>query len=131
MANYRCIVIGGLLLCLVVISLSASAQEESDDASPEANMFAGKIVWVMIDRSNALEQSQSHEVLKEPRIREMGGKFYIVGMAHTMADETDKDWRKGAEVGIDWNTVKQFYAFTPPQYEEAIKLWAEQNQENE
>jgi hypothetical protein len=131
MSTSRSIVIGGLLLCLVVGSLSAWAEEVPSDASPEANMFAGKIVWLMIDRSNAIEQSESSEVLKEPLIREMGGRFYIVGMAHTMAEGTDKDWRKGAEVGIDWNTVKQFYVFTPAQYEDAIKIWAEQNQEND
>jgi hypothetical protein len=129
MAKYRWIVIGGLLLCLVVVCLSASAEEESDVASPDANMFAGKIVWVTIDRSNAIEQREASEVMKEPRIREIGGKFYIVGTAHPMTDTTVKDWRTGAETGVDWNSVKQFYAFTPDQWEEAMKIWAEQNSE--
>jgi hypothetical protein len=129
MSKYRSIVIGGLLLCVVVGSLSASAEDESNDAAPEPNIFAGKIVWVMIDRSNALEQREASEVLKEPQLREMGGKFYIVGTAHPMMYATVKDWRTGAETGVDWNSVKQFYAFTPDQYEEAIKIWAEQNSE--
>jgi hypothetical protein len=123
MNKKRWLSIGGLLLAIAAGSLAISADKKTT-RSAESNIFDGKIVVVITDRSNALENRESSEILKEPEIRKIGGKVFIVGATHLSSDAA-ADWRRGAEVGIEWNSVRGFYAYSPKQFEEVDKLWSE------
>ena len=127
MAKLIWLVVGSLLLMAVIGTLTAVAENETEE-SRSPHIFAGKIVIVITEHSNALENKQSSETLKDAEIRKLGNKFFIVGTAYTRS-EASSDWRVGATVGVDWNIVKQFYAYTPDQYEKVDKLWTDQEGE--
>jgi len=125
-----------LALWLIVFGLaldtsSAFTAEEAADKAPALDM-KGKVVMLMVDYSSALEDKRSSEYLLDASIQELGGRYFITGRAYSLKEppkDSPFDWRKGAQIGIAWDKVQQFYIFAPEQMEEIIKKRVEERDE--
>jgi hypothetical protein len=119
MAKRGWLVVGGLLAMIAIGSFSALAQNENATA-PETVSFQGKIVWAMIASSTVLEDGRNSEILKDPVLRKIGDRYFLVGTPHQRPDSTP-DWRASSEAGVAWESVQQFYVYTPEQFDEVMK----------
>jgi hypothetical protein len=119
-----------LLLLIAVVALSVRAENKPSEPVPEIN-FSGRIVWIFVDQSSALEQRRSTEILREPTIQKIGNRYFIIGEAVLRQKDGDNtyDWRKGAVVGLAWDVVQQYYSYTPEQFEEVMERWTDEDQE--
>jgi len=118
------LLVTGALLSIVALGSLPSAAEEGQAEDPSAISFEGKIVMVIVDRSNALEKRETSEIFKEAAIRKVGGRYFITGIAYPRPDEQN-DWRGGAEAGVAWDHVHQYYAYTPEQFKKLEESWAQ------
>jgi hypothetical protein len=94
--------------------------------------FSGKVVLLIVDYSNAVENKRGTEYLNEPVIKKIGDRYFIAGKAFSLKESpagTDDDWRKGSDVGIAWEKVQQYYVFSPDKMVEIIKKRLEQDDE--
>jgi len=105
-------------------ALAAASDDLDNPASPPSPIFAGKIVVLIVDQSNALEQRSDSEVLTDAVVREIGNRFFITGTAYS-PPEVEANWRTGAEVGIAWEKVKTYYAYPPEQFKNYAKMWTD------
>lgn len=119
----------GLLVIGVIVSRGTSAPSDVDSDRPVAQTdFQGQIVVIVVDQSSAIETRNRTEILRDPQIRMIGNRYFIVGKA-VQRPGGEKDWRTGAEVGMAWDVVQQYYAYSPNDFETYLKGWAEDEDE--
>jgi hypothetical protein len=119
MKKFSTFVAAAFMLMLLVSSLTLRADENS--APPEAERFKGKIVLVIIEQSNPLEQRNKTEFLKDAKVETIGGRSFITGTVHLSPRErgdSTQDWRNGASVGIPIAKVGAYYAYSPERFDE-------------
>jgi hypothetical protein len=116
--------IGALLMIIAIGSLSSAEDKHGDQDDDSATNFAGKIVMVIVDRSSALEQDKTSEIFTNAAIRKIGDRYFITGTAYPRPN-AENDWRGGAEAGVVWEHVHQYYAYTPEQFKKLEASWAE------
>jgi hypothetical protein len=109
-------------------SYSLHAAQKSEKVLPKELSFVDKYVVLFVAESNALERSQNTEVLEKAELREIGGRYFIVGTAVSPPD-ADSHWRTGAQVGVPWDNVQLYYAYDPEQFKNYLKYWAESDDE--
>ncbi len=120
-----------LLTVAAVIAMIAHAADDKP-AEKRAPDFAGRIVMLVVDHSNALENKRGSEYLENAQLQEIGGRYFILGDAYSPkseAEDPSEDWRKGSQVGIAWEKVQQFYVFSPEQMDNMVKKWAKDRAE--
>ncbi|MGD9635868.1 MAG: hypothetical protein AB7G28_14560 [Pirellulales bacterium] len=111
------------LTTLGVISIGSLIAVAADiPEAPETSPidFTGKIILLLVDRSNALEQKNDSEVIENARMANIGGRIFVIGTAYPNPHELN-DWRKGAEVGVAWEEVTSFYIFSKEQFQNYAK----------
>lgn len=116
----------GLLAIIIVGSISAFGESESSD--PDVVSFQGKIVWAMIPSSTVLEDGRNSEILKDPVLRKIGGRFFLIGKPQQRPN-SPTDWRSGSEAGVAWDSVQQYYVYTPEQFEDVMKNFPNDEEE--
>lgn len=100
---------------------AADATNKTDSSNPD---FTGKFVVVIIDQSSAVERRQNTEALTDASMRQIGGRYFIVGKAY-QPEGVSANWRTGSEVGVAWEKVHVYYAYTPEQFKNYSKRWAD------
>jgi hypothetical protein len=100
---------------------AADAANKTGSSNPD---FTGKFVVVIIDQSSAVERRQNTEVLTDASMRQIGGRYFIVGKAY-QPEGVSANWRTGSEVGVAWEKVHVYYAYTPEQFKNYSKRWAD------
>ena len=113
---------------IALASYSLHADQKTEQARPKEVSFVGKYVVLFVAESNALERSQNTEVLEKAELRQIGGRYFIVGTAVSPPD-ADSNWRSGALVGVPWDNVQLYYAYDPEQFKNYLKYWAESDDE--
>src|SRR5436305_82318 len=88
------------------------AEEASHKPRPSDPDFSNKIVVVIIDQSSAVERRQNTEVLEHATMSQIGGRYFIVGNAYSPSD-LSTNWRTGSQVGVAWEKVHMYYAYSP------------------
>ena len=119
------------VLVLLAYHSPASAAEGGNNAQPGID-FKGKVVLLIVDYSNALENQRDTEYLSNAVIQKLGDRYFITGDAYSLRDAPEsarRDWRKGSHIGIAWEKVQQFYVFSPEKMEEIIKRRLEEDDE--
>jgi hypothetical protein len=120
-----------VLLILFAYHSPTHAAEDSSDEQAGID-FKGKVVLLIVDHSNALENKRDTEYISNAVIQKLGGRYFITGNAYSLEDAPDnapRDWRKGSQLGIAWEKVQQFYIFSPERMEEMIKRRLEEDDE--
>jgi hypothetical protein len=95
------------------------AQESKERRTPN---FEGKVVLLRVDRSTSVESKTELVVLKSPEIVMLGGRYFIHGNPHIRPDEESEQWFAAGEIGYAWETVKEYWVFTPEAYDKYEKL---------
>jgi thymidylate kinase len=112
---------------LVLVAVLAIVTRAADNSAKEhADIdFKGKVVVLVVDRSSALEKKVDTGYISDAVIQKIGDRYFISGAAYSWKDDTDKapsrDWRRGSQVGVAWDSVKAFYLYSPKRMEEMIK----------
>jgi hypothetical protein len=117
------VVLVGAPILIAVIYLNGAAAENAPTAISSVD-FHGKVVMLVLSGSSVLDTKGNSEVLDSPVLEKIGERLFIVGTAHiskNASNDSDDDWRDGASVGISWDRVQGFYAYTPEQFEKADK----------
>jgi hypothetical protein len=107
--------------------LAADKANKTESSNPD---FTGKFVVVIIDQSSAVERRQNTEVLTDVAMRQIGGRYFIVGKAY-QPESVSANWRTGSEVGVAWEKVHVYYAYTPEQFKNYSKRWADSEDKEE
>jgi hypothetical protein len=113
----------GAPILISAIYLNGAAAESAATAIPSVD-FHGKVVMLVLSGSSVLDTKGNSEVLDSPVLEKIGERLFIVGKAHiskSASNDSEDDWRDGASVGISWDRVQSFYAYTPEQFEKADK----------
>jgi hypothetical protein len=109
---------------------SVCADDSSHKEKPSDPDFTGKIVVVIIDQSSAVERRQNTEILDHATMTQIGGRHFIVGNAYSPSD-VPANWRTGSQVGVAWEKVHMYYAYTPEQFKNYSKKWSESSDDKE
>jgi hypothetical protein len=112
------------LVLIAAYAYSVVADDAAQKAKPPSPDFSGKIVVVIIDQSSAVERRENTEVLEDAAMSQIGGRYFIVGKAYTPA-EVSTNWRSGSQVGVSWEKVHMYYAYTPEQFKNYAKRWSD------
>ena len=126
--------IAPIVLALIGVGLlRAFAAEETAPEQPTLD-FKGRVVLLIVDYSNAVENRRGTEYVENAVLQKLGNRYFITGKAYSMKERPEDappDWRKGSRIGIAWEKVQQFYAFSPEQMDEIMKRRMEEEEEDE
>ncbi|HEX3599511.1 MAG TPA: hypothetical protein VHU84_05175 [Lacipirellulaceae bacterium] len=124
LARYRFWLAFASLLILAIIGYSLLAREVPQKADSTEPDFSGKIVVVIIDRSSAVERREDTEVIENASMVQVGNRPFIIGKAYS-PEGVEANWRTGSDVGVAWEKVQVYYAYTPEQFKNYAKRWSE------
>lgn len=118
------------ILVATVVSFSLPTQaQQTEDATPipSDELFKGRIVVLRIDQSSALETKESSRAVTQVSIQEIGGRYFVTGLAYVSdhPEFSSQAYLKGVSVGIAWERVSEFQAYTEDQYNAYIQAWKE------
>jgi hypothetical protein len=112
--------------------LSTTYAEQSDETKESISnkLFEGKIVVFRVDRSSALETKESSKSMKNASILEIGGRYFVIGTAYVPDDPDYAEYQsmQDVNIGIAWEKVSEYQAFTDEQYISYLKWWKEHNE---
>jgi hypothetical protein len=123
-APSRIWIVSASLFILAIVCYSLSARETPHKADATEPDFTGKIVVVIIDRSSAVERREDTEVIENASMVQIGKRPFIIGKAYS-PEGVEANWRTGSDVGVAWEKVQVYYAYTPEQFKNYAKRWSE------
>ena len=112
----NCFMVLLIVSALPNASFVAAGEGKAEVAKAPVFDTGGKIMVLLVDRSNALEQRHDSEVIENAKFQTIGGRLFIVGTAYENPND-EHDWRKGAEVGVAWEEVTSFYLYSSEQFQ--------------
>lgn len=122
--------------CVITLLLASTfATQAADDSTKDETVaaFKDKILMLVVDRSNALEKKTETEYISDAAIQKIGNRFFVTGTAYSFKNVAGKelpyDWRRGSQVGVAWDTVRAYYAYSPEGLEEMMKARLESQKE--
>jgi len=121
----------GCVLALLATGYLSSHAAESGAKEPASIDFKGKVLLLIIDRSGPLEKKDDSEYISDAVLQKLGDRYFVTGNAYTYKDAPGDrhDWRKGAQVGIAWEKVQQYYVYSPERIDEIMKKRYEDDKE--
>ena len=115
--------------CLRARADSASDQVRAANADDDlTSEFRDKIVMVEVNRSSAMESKSSSVTIQNARFSKVGGRYFIVGNSY-VSDDSDYTRYKDVIIGVPWDNVLRYQAFTPDQFAEYVKQWKEHSKD--
>lgn len=128
--NYQRVAAIAAMVLIGAYAYSLFAEEASHKSPSSEPDFSDKIVVVIIDQSSAVERRQNTEILDHAVMSQIGGRHFIVGNAYSPSD-VPPNWRTGSQVGVAWEKVHMYYAYTPEQFKNYSKKWSEASDDKE
>jgi hypothetical protein len=132
--NPKCFSRALLVLTLVALINSVAVVRADDSARTPGEMthsFGDKIVVISIEMAIGGERYSSSATLKDAKLVKLGDRTFIRGIGYVAeVDEHNKKiaWFDGIDVAYSWDSVVDFYSFTPQQLEK-YRSWVK-SQEN-
>jgi hypothetical protein len=106
----------------VIVGGRSLAQEKAAESNKRTPDFEGKVLLLRVDRSTSVESKTELVVLKSPDIVVLGGRHFIHGKPLIRPDEESEQWFATGAIGHSWDTIKEYWVFTPEAYDEYEKL---------
>src|SRR5262249_33670467 len=107
------------ILLAVVIIRHTAGQSETARAENNADRpnFSGKVVLLRVDKSTSVESKSESLVIKSPHILTLGNRHFIHGQPYVKKDDPTENWFAEGEIGCAWETVREYWVFTPDAYD--------------
>ena len=128
------VTLGAIALLVTTFNLFSNPSQAENTTSPQSisnDIFEGKIVVVTVDRSSALESKSSSRSMTDAKVVEIGRRFYIIGTAYVPDDSNFEhyEYMQGVSIGIVWEEVSEFRAFTEEQFGVYMRILNERRED--
>jgi hypothetical protein len=118
------------VLMFFTVQVRGESKESSAPAADEdlLSEFQDKIVMIEVNRSSAMETKSTTVVVQNAHINKIGGRYFVHGTAY-VTEDSDYQWYKDVIVGVPWDNIVRYQAFTTEQYTEYLKQWKEHSKD--